>query len=58
MKRKKAGKESICPRCSEKIDPERDELLKCPECEEEVCTARCIAGRNVRCFQCEEAENE
>ena len=50
------GKKVTCSRCQEKIDTERDELLRCPQCEEVVCTARCIAGRNVRCFQCEESE--
>jgi len=48
------AKTKKCPRCGEKFDPEEDGLEKCPECEETVCTANCIAGKHVRCFQCEE----
>lgn len=48
-----------CPRCKEKFDPKDAEILKCPTCEEEVCTAHCVAGKHVACFQCEaSAQNE
>ena len=60
MKKPKAVKKQIeegtplrCPRCAEKVH-DGDEVLRCPDCGEECCTAFCIAGKNVRCFQCEE----
>lgn len=42
-----------CIRCGEVV-PAGDELVECPTCGERVCTAHCIAGRWVSCFQCEE----
>ena len=44
-----------CDRCGEKLEA-GDELVKCPDCGELVCTKICIAGRLVPCFQCEEKE--
>ena len=46
-----------CPRC-EQLIPVGEALFVCPRCDELVCTARCIAGRNVACFQCEESGGE
>jgi hypothetical protein len=43
---------NTCPRCNE---PATD-FERCPECEEAVCTDRCIAGKLVRCFECEERQ--
>lgn len=43
---------TACPRCEE---PTPGEILKCPACGERVCTDRCIAGRKVKCFKCEDA---
>lgn len=42
-----------CDGCGETV-PGSDELVECPACGVRKCTTRCIAGRGVRCFECEE----
>lgn len=42
---------TACDRCGEPSE----EVLECPSCNETVCTDRCMAGRGVRCFNCEDA---
>ena len=54
-KKQKPLEPLVCPRCKEKVGKD-DEVLRCPECEEECCTAHCIAGAKVACFECEEGE--
>lgn len=44
-------KTTKCPHC-EREAPTAD-FLECPECGDFVCDS-CIAGKNVRCFTCEE----
>lgn len=52
-KRPRPGKFERCPRCRAKVG-KGDEIIACPSCGEACCTVACIAGRNVRCFDCEE----
>lgn len=42
-----------CYRCG-KRPKEGVQLLECRACHDIVCTASCIAGVGVKCFQCEE----
>ncbi len=45
--------ERFCDKCGDPVG-RGDDVVECPQCGVPCCTTRCIAGRNVMCFQCEE----
>lgn len=49
------NEETKCPKCG--TEQENARLYTCPECNEEMFDC-CIAGNNVKCFDCEDAEEE
>jgi hypothetical protein len=43
-----------CPSCGEEFDPSTDEIVECPRCGKEGCTAYCCpGGNNCLCVECE-----
>jgi len=47
----------VCDSCGQPPPPDEPGLIECPECFDRCC-CRCIAGKNVRCFACEEGEED
>lgn len=43
----------LCPGCSQKFDPQKDELLDCSLCGDSKCTARCMPNPVDPCLDCQ-----
>ena len=42
-----------CPNCEKHFNPAEDELVPCPKCSEDRCTAICLPDINLPCLDCQ-----